>query len=65
MAVMLFMRSNVAIFTTQLDYLFWSVAAAGFAVGGWYSERATLAERVSRRVRELSQLNGAVDGNNN
>ncbi len=28
-------------------------------------KNAAPTERVSRRVRELSQLNGAVDGNNN
>jgi len=55
MAVMLFMRSNVAIFTTQLDYLFWSVTAAGFAVGGWYSERVTVAEQPSA-VPQLTDM---------
>ena len=55
LAVMLFMRSNVLIYTSQLDYLFWSVAAAGFAVGGWYSERATLAEQPSA-VPELTDM---------
>ncbi len=55
LAVMLFMRSNVLIYTSQLDYLFWSVAAAGFAVGGWYSERATLAEQPAA-VPELTGM---------
>jgi len=62
MAVMLFMRSNVLIYTSQLDYLFWSVAAAGFAVGDWYSERAIVAEQPSA-VPELTDMKAdALEG---
>jgi len=31
--VLLFMRTNVLIFAKQLDYLFWALVAAGFALG--------------------------------
>ena len=36
---MLFAMTNVLIFAKQLDYLFWSLAACGFAIGGHYLEK--------------------------
>lgn len=57
MAALLFMRSNVLIFAPQLDFLFFSVVAAAYALGGSYAKNP-LAAAPAAEDREATDLEG-------